>query len=41
MYAAVQQIVNSRPKPPATWADILGSLEKDGLVASVAALRSM
>jgi predicted nucleic acid-binding protein len=41
VYSEVRQIADSRFKPPATVADILASLERDGLVASAAALRAM
>lgn len=41
VYSAVRQIADSRLKPPASVADILESLERDGLVASAAALRAM
>jgi predicted nucleic acid-binding protein len=39
IWACVQQIVDSRTKRPVTVEDVLGELERDGLVASVAALR--
>lgn len=41
VYSAVQQIADSRPGASATVTDILDHLERDGLVASVAALRAM
>jgi hypothetical protein len=39
VWACVQQIVDSRTRPPVTVEDVLGELERDGLVASVAAMR--
>ncbi len=39
VYGAVQRIADSRRNPPATFADVLAMLERDGLVESVAALR--
>jgi len=39
VWACVQQIVDSRAKRPVTVEDVLGELERDGLVASVAAMR--
>lgn len=39
VYGAVQRIADSWKKPPGTIADVLGRLENDGLVSSVAALR--
>ncbi|CUR55543.1 conserved hypothetical protein [metagenome] len=39
VYVAVQRIADSRRDPAATFADVLGMLERDGLVESVAALR--
>ncbi len=39
VYGAVQRIADSRGIPPATVADVLAMLERDGLVESVAALR--
>lgn len=39
VYGAVRRIVDSRADPPATFADVLARLERDGLVESVAALR--
>jgi hypothetical protein len=39
VYGAVQRIADSRADPPATFADVLARLERDGLVESVAALR--
>jgi predicted nucleic acid-binding protein len=41
VYSTVQQIADSRLKPPATVSEILDYLERDGLVASVAALRAL
>lgn len=41
VYSEVRQIANSRLRPPATVADVLDCLERDGLVASTAALRAM
>jgi predicted nucleic acid-binding protein len=40
VYAALQRIADSCRKPPLTVADFLQSLERSGLVASVAALRA-
>lgn len=40
VYGAVQRIADSRRNPPATLADVLAMLERDGLVDTVAALRS-
>jgi len=40
VWACVQQIVDSRTKRPVTVDDVLGELQRDGLVASAAALRS-
>jgi predicted nucleic acid-binding protein len=40
VWACVQQIVDSRTKRPVTVEDVLGELQRDGLVASAAALRS-
>lgn len=40
VYGAVQRIADSRGNPPATFSDVLAMLERDGLVESVAALRS-
>src|ERR1700729_3186949 len=40
VWACVQQIVDSRIKRPVTIDDVLGELQRDGLVASAAALRS-
>ena len=40
VWACVQQIVDSRTKHPVTVDDVLGELQRDGLVASAAALRS-
>ena len=37
--AAVQRIADSRERPPASFADVLAMLERDGLVESSAALR--
>jgi predicted nucleic acid-binding protein len=39
--AAVQQIADSRVNPPEAVEDVLAQLERDGLVESVAALRSI
>ena len=39
VYAAVTRIADSWRKPPGSVADVLASLERDGLVESVAALR--
>ena len=41
VWACVQQIVDSRTKRPVTAEDVLGELERDGLVRSVAAMRLM
>ena len=41
VWACVQQIVDSRTRPPVTVEDVLDELERDGLVRSVAAMRSM
>ena len=40
VWSCVQQIANSRTRPPMTVDDVLGQLERSGLVASVAELRS-
>lgn len=40
VYVAVQRIADSRGNPPATFADVLAMLERDGLVESAAALRA-
>lgn len=40
VYGAVQRIADSWANPPGTVADVLTSLERDGLVQSVAALRA-
>src|SRR5262249_48216324 len=40
VYGAVQRIADSQRKPPRTVRDVLGSLERAGLVEAVAALRS-
>jgi integrase len=40
VWACVQQIVDSRTKRPVTVDDVLGDLQRDGLVASAAASRS-
>lgn len=40
VWACVQQIVDSRTRRPVTVDDVLGELQRDGLVASTAALRS-
>jgi predicted nucleic acid-binding protein len=39
VWACVQQIVDSRTRRPVTIEDVLGELERDGLVASAAAMR--
>ncbi len=39
VWACIQQIVDSRTRHPVTTADVLAELERDGLVASAAALR--
>jgi predicted nucleic acid-binding protein len=39
VWACVQQIVDSRKKRPVTIDDVLGELQRDGLVAASAALR--
>jgi predicted nucleic acid-binding protein len=39
VWACVQQIVDSRTRHPVTVEDVLGELERDGLVASVASMR--
>ena len=39
VWACVQQIVDSRTRRPVTVEDVLGELERDGLVAAAAALR--
>lgn len=39
VWACVQQIVDSRKKRPVTIDDVLGELQRDGLVAAAAALR--
>ena len=39
VWACVQQIVDSRTRRPVTVEDVLGELERDGLVASVADMR--
>jgi hypothetical protein len=39
VWACVQQIVDSRTRRPVTVDDVLGELERDGLVASVADMR--
>lgn len=41
VYAAVRQIADSRRNPPGTVDDVLTSLEREGMVASVAALRAL
>ena len=38
VYGAVQRIADSRRNPPATFSDVLATLERDGVVESVAAL---
>lgn len=40
VYAAVQQIANSRSRPPASFVDVVAMLERDGLVETAASLRS-
>jgi hypothetical protein len=40
VWACVQQIVDSRTRRPVTVDDVLGELQRDGLVASATALRS-
>lgn len=40
VYGAVQRIADSWANPPGTIADVLASLERDGLVQSAAALRA-
>lgn len=40
VYTCVEQIANSRSRPPKTVEDVLAELENVGLVASVAALRT-
>jgi predicted nucleic acid-binding protein len=40
VWACVQQIVDSRTKHPVTIDDVLGELQRDGLVGSAASLRS-
>jgi hypothetical protein len=40
VWACVQQIVDSRTRRPVTVDDVLGELQRDGLVSSMAALRS-
>lgn len=39
VHGAVQRIADSRQNPPATFADVLAMLERDGLVETSAALR--
>jgi predicted nucleic acid-binding protein len=39
VYSAVQRIADSRERPPATFSEVLGALERNGLVESAAALR--
>lgn len=39
VYSCVQQIVNARRNPPVTFEDVLGQLERSGLIESTAALR--
>ncbi|MEV8114177.1 PIN domain-containing protein [Streptomyces xiamenensis] len=39
VYACVQEIATSRRRPPQTFDDVLGQLERSGLTESVAALR--
>jgi hypothetical protein len=38
--ACVQQVADSRTRPPQDMEDVLSQLERDGLVESVAALRA-
>jgi hypothetical protein len=40
VYAQVQRMADARQNPPQTIDDVLGSLERVGLLGSVAALRS-
>jgi hypothetical protein len=40
VYSCVQEIANSRSRPPQTTADVLAELENSGLVATAAALRT-
>jgi hypothetical protein len=40
VHACVQQIVDERRNPPETFEDVLGQLERSGLIESVAELRS-
>ncbi len=40
VYSAVQRIADSRENPPATFADVLAMLERDGLLEASAALRA-
>ncbi|MEU6346424.1 hypothetical protein ABZ883_36360 [Streptomyces sp. NPDC046977] len=39
VHACVQEIATSRRRPPQTFEDVLGQLERSGLTESVAALR--
>lgn len=39
VYACVQQIVDERVNPPETIDDVLGQLERSGLIEAAAALR--
>jgi len=39
VWACVQQIVDSRTRRPVTIEDVLGELERDGLVGSASSLR--
>ncbi len=41
VYGSVQRIADSRRNPPGTVSDVLSDLERSGIVASVAALRSL
>lgn len=41
MYAAVRRIADRWRNPPGTVEDVLGSLERDGMVAAAAALRAL
>jgi DNA-binding IscR family transcriptional regulator len=38
--ACVQQIADSRTRPPQDTEDVLSQLERDGLIESIAALRA-
>ncbi|WP_410537145.1 hypothetical protein [Streptomyces sp. KL2] len=41
VYAAVRQIADRWKNPPGTVEDVLGRLERDGMVAAAAALRAL